>query len=1054
MDRGIVTYLVPRTCTEIGGDGSSNGSERSPGGALGRCGRPGGEERPVVPQPPRSLEDFRERDACVLLGAPGAGKTVEFEREADECEDGCYVTARDFITFADRPEWHGTTLFIDGLDEMRAGAADGRTPLDAIRARLDALGRPRFRLSCREADWFGANDRSHLESVSPSGKVTVLRLDPLSGGGIRELLSSHFEIGDVDGFMAEARKRGIDSLLASPQSLRMLAEAVAGGTWPETRKETFALACEKLVREQNPEHRCASRDRPATPELLRAAGRLCALQLLTGAAGYALPGGESDDDYPGLEQIPEMRPETLRHARGTKLFDSSGEGRLIPVHRQVAEFLAAKYLGELIDGGLPAGRVLALMTGGDGGIVSELRGLSAWLAAHSKASRAEIVARDPLGTVLYGDVRGFSPDEKSGVLSGLERLTERNPWFQETVGMDSRLGALAALDMGEVFRGHLRDRPVDEPGQRFLALLLQSLIHGPPIPGLAGLLMEIVKDDRRWPGARRLALDAFIRHGGPEAPAELKNLLADIQAGAVSDEDYDLLGMLLSVLYPESLSPSEILQYLKPPEPSSDSYPGRYYEFWKYRVPERSTNAQLAELLDGLVDRFDELRPVLAGPERPQAPVAPLKPLGRGRLLLALLTRFLETSREDVASPRLFDWLGSASDRRLAVLPGDAESIRTWLRAHPGVQSEIIATGVARCAGSPDFARCMRSVERRLFRAERPADFGRWCLDQALAANDGEVASWFMERVADSVHRRRHDEGLSREIVEECIRGKAELGRTFTRCFTELEATDARESSNRRQDEARRTEQRREWEEWRDAVRTHRAALRENRAEPAVLDQLATAYFGWYVNVEGDTPRGRLHYLLADENLIDEVTDAFRGAIRRSDVPSPAEIIRLHARNRRHHLVLPFLAGLEELERAAPTATLPLDEEQIRQALALPLHDSCRGLACRRGIREGSAAQLVQVVVDGTPGCCGRHSDRGDPGGAAKRQRSRVQRVQAGGQRGGRETGGPAPAGVLPGALHGGTGQRFELPAPHRAAPLRCGGAAGADRPESSPAAA
>ena len=129
---------------------------------------------PSVSRRPRPLEDFRERDAYVLLGAPGAGKTVEFEREAGR-EGGCYVTARDFITFADRPEWHGTTLFIDGLDEVRAGAADGRTPLEAIRFRLDALGRPRFRLSCREADWFGANDRRHLESVSPSGEVTVLR---------------------------------------------------------------------------------------------------------------------------------------------------------------------------------------------------------------------------------------------------------------------------------------------------------------------------------------------------------------------------------------------------------------------------------------------------------------------------------------------------------------------------------------------------------------------------------------------------------------------------------------------------------------------------------------------------------------------------------------------------------------------------------------------------------------------------------------------------------------------------------------------------------------
>lgn len=932
MDRGLVTAFVPRTCTEIGGDGSSSGAERSPGGALNLRGRRGGEDVPSVSRRPRPLEDFRERDAYVLLGAPGAGKTVEFEREAGR-EGGCYVTARDFITFADRPEWHGTTLFIDGLDEVRAGAADGRTPLDAIRFRLDALGRPRFRLSCREADWFEANDRRHLESVSPSGEVTVLRLDPLSCDGIHKLLRRCSDIEDADEFVREARQRGIDSLLTNPQSLEMLADAVAGGRWPETRMETFALAGEKLVREPNLEHRCASRDRPAIPELLNAAGRLCAIQLLAGAAGYAGPGGEPDRDYLGLDQVPEDGPETLRHALGSRLF--SGEDRRVPVHRQVAEFLAARYLAGLIDGDhLPAGRVLALMTGGDGGIVSELRGLSAWLAAHNKTSRTEIVARDPLGTVLYGDVRGFSPDEKRGLLSGLKRLTERNPWFRETVRMDSRLGGLAALDMEEVFRSHLRDGPGDDAGQRFQALLLQSLIHGPPIPGLAGLLMEIVRDEDRWFVARSLALDAFVQHGGPEAPPELKKLLADVHAGVVSDADQDLLGTLLDALYPKSLSPSEILRHLKPSQPSSYSYLGHYYWFWRYQLPERSTNAQLAELLDGLADRFDELRPVLVGTERRQAPLAPLEPLGRGQLLLSLLTRFLETSQEEVAPQRLFNCLGIVSDPQLDALPEDVESIRTWLSAHPEVQKEIIATGVARCAGSPDFVGCMYAIEQRLFDAERPDDFGRWCLDQALAANDDEVASWFMVRVVDSMHRCLHDKGLSREIVEECIRGKTSLGRTFTERLSKLEASDAAVANFRGRNQARKEEKWREWEEWRDAVRSRRTALRENRAEPPVLDQLATAYFGRYVNVEGDTPRGRLQYLLADEDLIEEVTDAFRGAVRRSDVPSPAEIIRLHVCNRRHHLALPFLAGLEELERVAPAATLALDEERIRQALA------------------------------------------------------------------------------------------------------------------------
>ena len=121
-----MTDFVPRTCTEIGEDGQvKQNADKT--------------ERTCL-----SFKEFRNTDAYVLLGSPGAGKTTVFKQEADCCSNACYVTARDFITFdVDKhPEWHNTTLFIDGLDEKRAGSLDGRTPLDGIRGKLDRLGRP------------------------------------------------------------------------------------------------------------------------------------------------------------------------------------------------------------------------------------------------------------------------------------------------------------------------------------------------------------------------------------------------------------------------------------------------------------------------------------------------------------------------------------------------------------------------------------------------------------------------------------------------------------------------------------------------------------------------------------------------------------------------------------------------------------------------------------------------------------------------------------------------------------------------------------------------
>ena len=98
------------------------------------------------------------------------------------------------------------------------------------------------------------------------------------------------------------------------------------------------------------------------------------------------------------------------------------------------------------------------MTGEDGVVVSELRGLAAWLAAHSSIARNELVRRDPIGTVLYGDVRNFSVSEKGLVIDCLERSAERDPWslrsFHE---LDSRWGDLATPDMATAFRDVLAD---------------------------------------------------------------------------------------------------------------------------------------------------------------------------------------------------------------------------------------------------------------------------------------------------------------------------------------------------------------------------------------------------------------------------------------------------------------------------------------------------------------------------------------------------------------------------------------------------------------------
>ena len=909
-----MTYFVSRTCTEINETGSQDKSEQSS----------------------RPIEEFREDKAFVLLGAPGAGKTTAFRQEADH-SGGCYVTARDLIIFNDRPEWHDTTLYIDGLDESRAGTPDGRTPLDSIRAKLDELGRPPFRLSCRVADWFGANDRTNLEKVSGSGNIKVLLLDPLSDDDIRKILQSRSESLDATSFVASARKRRVEDLLANPQTLKMFVDVVvAKGSWPESRMETFDLACKTLFEEHNEEHKIAKHsdtDYPNITCMMNAAGRLCAIQLLTGSKGWnILSGSGSNIGYLALEKISVGKRQTYLHVLGNKLFEGPGENLVAPVHRYIGEFLAAKHLSKLINDGLPIGRLLSLMTGHDGIIVSELRGLSAWLATHSKYCRVELIKRDPVGTVLYGDVQKFSIDEKCLLMERLELETNRNPWFIKTIPLDSRMGDIATPDMEDVFLQQLSKPTQGDAQQSFVLLLLLSLRHGQLLPKTADHLVKIVRDDKWKQGIRTTALRTLLRQwrSNEAVATELEALLADVDAGSVSDPDDDLLGSLLTELYPDKLSPHDILRYLHIPK--NTSLIGQYILFWRNVVPEKSTNAQLAQLLDKFVERYEYYYDKFK--ER--------KTITLKKLPTLLLYRYLETCQEEIDANRLFGWLGVATWGGALSYNGsyrEDECIRTWFERRPELQKLLFTIGVERCAGSPEctnlseFKRCMYWLERRYFNAKLPADFGRWCLGQAMDATDIRVADYFIHRVAGFVHNRYSDEGLSRKIVEERIAGDNKLVSAFNKQLAELEVfVDENKSS----EDSFKTQKQQRQQQWRESLRPHQTALLENRCAPEVLEQLAQAYYGAYVDIKGNNPEERLQDLVGDDkNLIQAILKGLRESIYRHDLPSAQEIIRLGARNRTHLLTYPYMAGLEEIVRTTENHEISLNEKQLRLAVTI-----------------------------------------------------------------------------------------------------------------------
>lgn len=932
-----MNVLVERTCTEINPDR--------------RHGAISGNSKP--------LSGFQHQPALVLLGDPGTGKTTEFQQECQALGTAAeYVKARDFIhlDIASRPEWRERILFIDGLDEIRAGARDSRQPLDDIRGRLDQLRPPGFRISCREADWLGRNDRENLATVTPSGKVTVVRLDPLGDEAMRQLLASQVD-RNADDLIAEARRRGIWPLLKNPLMLKLLAGAAGDGQrWPESRHQTFEMACRVLATEQNEEHRIAAPLRSA--DAMMAGGYLCALQLLSGLEGYSRHGGPDGSVYVELDDIqapPDMTRETLEGALSTKLFTANGEGRFHPYHRQVAEFLGGRYLANLIKGGLPPRRVTSLMTSpSDGCVVTAMRGLAAWLAVHCPEARGLLIEADPIGVGLYGDLAAFTRNDKIHLLQSLAKVTEREPpsaLFPVYGGYTAwTLRSLVSADMADVIHHRIAGQDETSSGDRVVGFLCRILsqidkdvaAHA----GLAPSLYAMARDKGRSPWVRTDVLDAYINVAPTGEPKnlELMQLLQESQDSALLDPYDEIRGTLLKLLYPDRLPPAQVWRYAA--SRNRKSHHGRYERFWNQDLADASSKQQLADLLDALHGGADQIFPMLVAAgfhDLPNRLLAHALSQAGDDLTVDRLNNFLTTVNHPELKGRHITPVDVAEIYRGSHLrPTDVEVIRTWLEQRPQVQKGIILERLRSDSAENRYGSSLLSLRRTLLPSRLPPDLGLWSLEQALDRADVEPAlSVRLLRLAyQTLNNPSLSEGLALAKIRQGVHGHGNLAREFEKLNHPRTAQGlGGEDKGRREMDQLVKEGRAKWRQeradWKQILSVHETELWNNTFSPANLDTLALVYFGAFDDDASTSPFERIcRFIGGDRRLAEAVLAALREALWRDDVPDVNETISIASQSRRPYLAYPIHAGMHLLMDGCGPAR-PIGDTRKRRALAM-----------------------------------------------------------------------------------------------------------------------
>lgn len=865
------------------------------------------------------LQAFRSLSAWVLLGEPGAGKTTVFQEEAKAIGGECLRIGQ-FINADIDPEWQGKTLFLDGLDEVRASSGTDSSVIELICRQIKRLGNPRFRIACRAADWYGSIDRDDLKAVSPDRQISVLLLQPLSHQDILDILRDNYEVEKPQDFIETAKKQQVDGLLDNPQTLGLLAGAVnKGNEWPETRDDTYRLACEKLAQEDNPRNRHKKRGKiKSVGQLLDAAGQISAVLLLSDKTGLAQDKDAADENFPELEALSPPDYETAHQALDTKLFRPEGEQRAVPSHRSIAEYLAARWLSQRINEGLPLGRVLNLLLGRDGRAVAGLRGLYAWLALHSLTAKTRLIESDPLTVVIYGDVKPMSLEDKRQILAGLRREAEAFAGFRQDTRTKHPFGALAEAGLVEDFRAILNNPERDEASQAHVECVLDILAEGEAQTELAEEVRAVICDETRWPRVRYAALYAWLIKLNCDSRSKLA-LLDDISSNAISDPNDQLASLLLRYLYPTYLYPKDLLRHLHPPK--LFNYIGDYIWFWIHELPKLAPDDHLPILLDGLADYLEHCSNVSSE-------------LRIHEMRDSLLARGVTAHGDDITNERLFRWLGIGADifGHINKEKSEYQRIADWLSIRPERYKALLALCFKQCEHDEHPVICVGINKSRLHNAKPPDDLGLWHLEQVSLTASDDLAQIHLYEAVNALINQRGTAGLSLETLEEWSIANPER-KHWLQPMLVWDIPNRQEGHQRKYSEAKR--------EHTIGLTPHLQAIRSGTARVDLLGHLARI---WEPSPFDSTQCATISERFDNfcENGPDVLAAAeagFRLCPQRTDLPTVDEIINLKIKDRRHFISLPCLIGMELYWQEDPEQIDHISDDTLRQMIAFCLAD-------------------------------------------------------------------------------------------------------------------
>ncbi len=876
--------------------------------------------RDASPQPMGEIGNFFDLHVFVVLGEPGLGKTTSFISAAQKETNAEFVRVGEFLSTPKLDHLQGKTLYLDGLDEHRS-RANGVDVMDAITIRLKELDSPKVRISCRTAEWHGGKDLGALSAVSNGTPVVQLELQPLTQEGILTL------IPNASDFVNGARENGLDEFLNNPQDFHLLHEFYCeNNKWPGNRSELMEGACKALLKETNESHYKAMDDWVCDKDLIRASDYLGSILMLSNVAGISADRNNANKAFPCIHEF-DGDLFSMKVATGRHVFKPAENNRIEPKHRKIAEYMAARYLATRVREGLPLRRVMALMTGIDGGTPPDLRGVYAWLVTMLSGMADHVLVHDPYGAVIYGDPYSWTPSTKKSALTALLIWAKKDPWFRGQDWSRSALGGLSDPALVSDFQQLLLE---DEGESHLLSTILDAIAGGSKLPEMGDTLLDFIRNLNKPDYLKDEAIDAFVT-ACPDRRSELTALLDSVHAGDIPDKEQYLRGALLRHLYPNEIGPDHIFDYLVRP---IDGFINRYYMFVHQTIFEKTDKDGLRVLAQSFQDHVKN-----NDSEQDDD-------YDFNRFISKFITHLIEELGEETTIDELSLWLSmGVGEHETSRFQGDeAKAVHAFLVNHDQIYIDLFLEFFnKRWSDEMDWYQIWWRFRAHTINAIPPHSFPR----AILAHVNHEIATEKARALYDLVCNliMNEDPGLASVSLEELWE--------ITERYPELEGILERASicdiQEWRQKDAIRRKQQLEERETRQArnienLANHKVDIEAGTAA-SILEHYARVWFDRFSDIDHEaTPKERLCNEVGDE-LAESIITGFTNALTKPYFHTLEDIAETDASSKVYYRGYLMLAAMDVVAETGKDAIFSLPDDILRIAVAYEMANKVKKLA-------------------------------------------------------------------------------------------------------------